>query len=115
MPESDDAPVLTDEEEQLLTRYMKFYRALEIGERNPTTPAQERFVRVTLGQAGAETIHEKAYAKHMRLRALHRQAAGHEDPHDPENGPTEEWFTRADWKKLRAQQLSDNFRWSPGS
>jgi uncharacterized protein YifE (UPF0438 family) len=83
---------------------MKFYRALETGKIKPTTPAQERFVRMTRGQAGAETIHEKAYAKHMRLRALQRPAASKEEPHDPEDGPTDEWFTRDDWKKLRRQK-----------
>jgi uncharacterized protein YifE (UPF0438 family) len=95
---------LTPEEERLLMRHMQFYRALETGELKPTPPAQERFVRMTRGQVGAETAHEKAYAKHMHLRALHRRAQPPRELHDPEEGPTEEWFTRNDWYKLRARQ-----------
>ena len=57
------------EEEDLLKRYLRFYRQLESGERRPATPAQARFAEVCGGRAVAETPHEKVYAKYMRLRS----------------------------------------------
>jgi uncharacterized protein YifE (UPF0438 family) len=101
---------LTPEEERLLGRYLHFYRDLETGQRKPITPAQAHFVRVTLGQSGAETVHESAYAKHMRLRAQWRRKECQEFDRKPEDGPTEEWFTRADWKKLRRGNFGDMMR-----
>jgi len=59
---------LTAEEQQLLDKYIPFYRDLETGRREPETEEQKHFVRVTLGQAVAETPHEMAYAKYMRIR-----------------------------------------------
>jgi len=58
----------TNDELLLLERYLRFYRDLESGARQPTTPAQVRFVAVCGGQAVAQTEHEKVYAKYMRLR-----------------------------------------------
>jgi hypothetical protein len=63
MPET-----LTPEEQQLLDKYMSFYRDLETGRRQPETEEQKHFVRVILGQAAAETPHEIAYAKYMRMQ-----------------------------------------------
>jgi uncharacterized protein YifE (UPF0438 family) len=69
--------------EHLLNRHIKFYRDLETGHRRPRTAAQERFVRMTRGQVAPETVHEAAYAKHMRLRARQHEAVQPADPHDP--------------------------------
>ena len=51
--------MLSSEEEELLTKHMDFYRALETGQRQPATEAQEHFVRVIHGLAAAETIDEE--------------------------------------------------------
>jgi uncharacterized protein YifE (UPF0438 family) len=59
---------LSEEERTLLRRYLWFYRSLESGRRVPTTEAQRDFVAVCSGLAAAETPHEMAYAKYMRLR-----------------------------------------------
>ncbi len=101
MAQSDDTCQLSAEEERLLEKHLNFYRALETGTRKPTTPAQEHFVLMTLGRAGADTAHEKAYAKHMRLRAERREARRNENSHDPAEEPRSEWFTREGWYKLR--------------
>ena len=107
MPESENICALSPEEERLLGANMSFCRDLETGQRRPTTEAQEHFVRVTRGLAIAMTSIEKAYAKHMRLRAARRAANRSERSHDPADGPTSEWFPREDWYKLRGRQRGD--------
>jgi hypothetical protein len=89
---------------------MRFYRALETGQRKPTTKAQQHFVDVTLGHAPAETIHEKAYVKHMRLRTARREATRTETIHNPEDGPTADWFSREDWYRLSPVSIEP---WQP--
>jgi len=107
MPESDDLFVLSPEEESLLRKHMRFYRALETGTRKPTTEIQKHFIQVTRGLAAAETVHERAYVKHMRLRAAQRSANQSEIVRNPEDGPTPDWFSREDWYRLRGRQRSD--------
>jgi uncharacterized protein YifE (UPF0438 family) len=65
---SDPSLTLTEDEKELLRRYLPFYRALESGRRKPSTQAQEHFVAVCEGGTKAETQHELAYVKYMRLR-----------------------------------------------
>jgi hypothetical protein len=64
----DPSLMLTSQERSLLERYLPFYRALETRRRAPQTDAQRHFVAVCEGRAGAETDHEIAYVKFMRLR-----------------------------------------------
>ena len=67
----DDLPILegfSAEEELLLGQHLRFYRSLEKGERTPTTDAQRHFIAVCAGRFAADTVHEKTYAKYMRLR-----------------------------------------------
>ena len=97
---------LTDEEERLLARHLRFYRDLASGRRKPMTTAQEHFVKATVGHTAAETPHEWAYIKYKRLQARNRSKSP--SPRDPEiDGPTPEWFTRDDWKKSRGRQRWD--------
>ena len=114
MAEKDNPAALSAEEQELLEVHMDFYRALETGQRRPTTPAQEHFVRVTQGRAVAETTHERAYVKHMRLRAeqreANRRASSQPHPYDAADAPTSEWFSRDDWRKSRGRQRND-MRW----
>lgn len=98
---------MSPEEEGLLRKHMTFYRDLETGRRRPRSPAQQHFVLVTLGRAAAETLHEKAYVKHMRLRAQQREAGGEKSVRDPADGPTPEWFTRESWYALRRGYRKD--------
>ena len=97
----------TDEEQALLDRYLDFYEALAGGERPPDTQAQEHFVKVTRGKAGAETPHELAFAKYMRLRAQDREARRQEMEKRRESEPPAEWFSREDHRKLRRRQFAD--------
>lgn len=46
---------------ELIRRHLAFYRALAEGRRSPTTPAQQRFVRVARGEAPPQTDHERAF------------------------------------------------------
>src|SRR5207249_4966157 len=96
---------LTAEEKDLLEKYLSFYRALDNGTRQPTTPEQHHFVAVCQARAGAETMHEMAYAKHrMQLakkRAEERDGRVSEIPELPEGLATPDWFTDEDWYKLR--------------
>ncbi len=98
---------LTDEEQVLLDRYLDFYEALASSERPPETEAQEHFVKVTQGKAGAETTHELAYAKYMRQRAQGREALRQETEKRRESEPPPEWFSREDHGKLRRRQFAD--------
>ena len=102
-------PVLSTEEQELLQKHRKFLRALETGERAPTTRAQQHFVDVCKGRAVAETPFEFAYAKFMRLRARDRRRLydeAHNPPGEPEfeeEGPKPGWFTDEDHRKLHSQ------------
>ncbi len=58
---------LNEEQRQLLISYWRFYRALEGGDRRPTTPAQRRFVSVCRGECEPQTKHELAYLLGRRL------------------------------------------------
>ena len=98
---------LTDEEQDLLNRYLDFYEALAGGERAPNTEAQEHFVKVAQGKAGAETSRELAYAKYMRQRAQTREARRLEMEKRRESEPPAEWFSREDHGKLRRRQFAD--------
>ena len=84
---TDPALALSGEERALLQRYLPFYRALETGRRTPLTRAQEHFVAVCEGRETAETQHELAYVKYMRLR--------------PKPGPSwrEDWHSRFDQER----------------
>jgi uncharacterized protein YifE (UPF0438 family) len=64
---------LTQKEKVLLQKYYEFYRALETGTHQPATEAQSHFVAVCRGHAKARTVHEIAYAKYLRIRAVREQ------------------------------------------
>lgn len=98
---------LTGEEQALLERYLDFYEALASGERQPDTEAQEHFVKVTQGKAGAETSHELAYAKFMRQQAQVREVRRLEMEGRRESEPPPEWFSREDHGKLQRRQFTD--------
>jgi hypothetical protein len=58
----DAANATIDEgDRKLLLVHYAFYRALDLGSRTPTTPAQEHFLAVCRGTATPETEHERAY------------------------------------------------------
>jgi uncharacterized protein YifE (UPF0438 family) len=108
MNEGQPSVELSEVERQLLDRHLAFYRALATGQRNPTTPAQKHFVEVALGHIGAETEHEFAYMKWMGRRALDRASRAEGDERQPDrDGPTDEWFTREDWRAMRGRQRWD--------
>ena len=52
-----------DDDRRLLIAHYSFYRALDLGSRAPTTPAQRQFIAVCRGAALPETDHERAYAR----------------------------------------------------
>ena len=58
----------TERELMFLRRYGKYYQDLELGLSEPTTEAHKQFVAVCRGERKAETIHEVAYQKYMKLR-----------------------------------------------
>lgn len=58
---------LTAEEKTLIKTHLPFYVALATEERQPTTDAQRHFLAVCEGRASAETEHEVAFVKYMRL------------------------------------------------
>lgn len=104
---------LTLQEEALIEKYREFFQSLETGRRKPTTDAQAHFVAVCRGHSHAETEHEKAYAKLMRIRAIQRREQYHAREaqggiSEYEDGyPHPGWFTDEDWKKLRRQDFAD--------
>ncbi|MBI4609406.1 MAG: DUF413 domain-containing protein [Candidatus Rokubacteria bacterium] len=103
---------LTEEETELLQKHLEFYQSLESGRRTPKTEAQKHFVAVCQGRARAETPHEMAYAKYMRLRAAERrrELSAHDDrgiPEYEEGYPRPGWFTDEDWKKLKSRDYAE--------
>ena len=54
---------LNDWDRRLLDKHLKFYLALDSGERAPATPAQRHFVEVCRSKAAPSTQHEIAFAK----------------------------------------------------
>ena len=98
---------LTASEKELIEKWLWFYRELASGEREPTTIAQENFVSVTRGRRVAETEHERAYAKWMRLEARARREAGDKEIEEvsfDDRVPRAGWFTDEDWEKLRPRR-----------
>lgn len=53
----------------LIKRYIKFYRSLATGARQPATVEQEHFVAVLKGEALPETKHEIAFAKFILIQS----------------------------------------------
>jgi uncharacterized protein YifE (UPF0438 family) len=106
-------PQLTPREEVLLKKHLAFYQLLENGKWNPTTNAQKHFVAICRGHGRAETEHEKAYTKYLRIRALQRREqyakreAHNGIPEYEEGYPRSDWFTDDDWKKMRRQDFVD--------
>lgn len=102
---------LTQEERELISRHLDFYRSLDNGERPPETEAQRHFVVVCRCRTKAETIHETAYFKH-RARELKRRSeveAFSETINEfGERIPRPGWFTDEDWKRMRSQYLSNS-------
>jgi uncharacterized protein YifE (UPF0438 family) len=66
---------LTDDERQLINKYLAFYQSLDQGHRIPKTEAQTRFVDVCRGRAMAKTLHEKAYLKYRYLERCKKAKA----------------------------------------
>jgi uncharacterized protein YifE (UPF0438 family) len=60
-------PIFTPQEKELLQKHIKFYMALDTGEREPTTPDQKHFVAVCRGSVHPSTPHERAYLKAKNL------------------------------------------------
>lgn len=56
---------LTVWDQRLIEPHLEFYQALDRGQRTPTTPAQEHFVRVCRQQARPRTQHEIAYTRYL--------------------------------------------------
>ena len=57
--------IFSNEERELLRRYLDFYQALHSGLRKPTTRDQEHFLQVCRGKAKPRTPHETAYVRYI--------------------------------------------------
>lgn len=99
---------LTDYERELIDKHLSFYRALATGKRKPTTGAQKHFVAMCEGRAKAETVHEFAYVKYMRIqRAYEEKEYSRGIPEYEEGLPRQGWCTDNDWKKMRTGNYAD--------
>lgn len=110
MSEEENAWQLTPEESDLISRYLDFYRLLDIGERPPKTEGQRHFVAVCQCKTKAATIHEVAYIKY---RVQQQRRADQEAPSEAidefgEGVPKPGWFSDNDWKRMRGQYLSNS-------
>ena len=109
---------LTEDEKILIAKHLDFYRSLDEGRREPTTPAQQHFVKMCTFQAGAKTDHEMAYAKYRRNAAISahdRQDHDHNEtsqaiPEFEEGAPRSEFGTREDHKSDSGRTWSDSTR-----
>jgi len=111
-PVSDSESLeLTPEETALIERYLDFYRALDGGQRLPSTEAQRHFVEVCQCQAKADSAHEIAYFKYRVLVNKQRSEATDGPGGIDEVGegvPKPGWFTDEGWKRMRGQYLSNS-------
>jgi len=70
----DDSTLeLTRDEILLIKKHFRFCGALATREREPQTDSQRHFAAMYEGRCIAETEHELAYVKHMRLLAGERE------------------------------------------
>jgi uncharacterized protein YifE (UPF0438 family) len=102
MDSKDDILEISAEQIALIEKHIKFLDSLADGTRNPSTHAQVNFVEVTLGHLGAQSEYEIGYIKYRIRRLRLRQSKSDElAVRDPErDGPTDDWFTRENYKKL---------------
>lgn len=63
----DPAAPLDDSQRRLLERYGHWLKGLAEGVLSPLSPGQERFVRVSRGQAAPQSEFERAWAAHERI------------------------------------------------
>jgi len=61
---------LSDKEQNLLDKYLWFYMELKEEKRPATTKAQKHFLDVIKGRAKAETPHEIAFIKFLKLQVI---------------------------------------------
>lgn len=60
---------LTENEKNLIEKYLNFYKSLDNGTRVPKTEAQKHFVEVCRKISEAKTPHEHAYIKYLGIRS----------------------------------------------
>jgi len=65
--------LFTARELRILEHYGPWMRALMTGEIAPATSAQERFIRVALGEESAESEFEKVWAKYVARKKWERE------------------------------------------
>ena len=102
---------LTPEETALVERHLNFYRALDTGQRLPSTEAQRHFVAVCRCEAEAHSPHEVEYFKYRMLLNQQRNEGLHaaQDINELGDGvPKPGWFTDEGWKRMRGQYLSNS-------
>ena len=100
----DDSTLeLTREEILLIKKHFRFNSALATREREPQTDSQRHFAAMCEGRCIAETAHEHAYVRHMRLLAGEREGEddGQDIPQDEVGLPGSGWCTDSDSKKAR--------------
>ncbi|HEX8198561.1 MAG TPA: DUF413 domain-containing protein [Pyrinomonadaceae bacterium] len=103
-------PILSQEEEELIEKHLEFYQSLLTKKRMPTTKAQEHFVAVCSQRAKAETPHELAVAKYLRIKAIEKETGAKKVeaiPEYEEGFPRPDWSKNDDWKKMRAGNYAD--------
>lgn len=101
---------LTEREERLIDKHLTFYCQLAAGKRQPTTEAQKHFILVSQGRACAETEHEIAYAKYIRIEVQDREAKRKTTdgiPKYEEGFPRAGWSDERDWKQMERGDYAD--------
>jgi very-short-patch-repair endonuclease/uncharacterized protein YifE (UPF0438 family) len=101
---------LTEPEKRLIEKHLLFYRALAIGKHKPTTEAQQHFVAMCEGRVKAETEHEIAYVKYMRIQRAYKDSKSAKKegiPEYEEGLPRPGWSTDDDLKKKRSGNYAE--------
>jgi uncharacterized protein YifE (UPF0438 family) len=110
---------LTAREEALIRKYAVYYRALEKGDHEPSTPAQHHFVAVCRGDALPETDHEIAYLKFRLLVAWKAENKRHRKADPSENNPVQRLQREREaleaWSKRQGPIRTDRRRVQPKS
>ena len=76
--------------------------ALTNGEIAATSDEQKRLIRVHKDEVEPVTPHELAWWKLVQRRKWEKQVR--ESPHYEVADLSEQWFSRADWKKMRGRE-----------
>jgi hypothetical protein len=88
-----------------------FYHTLMVGQRQPTTPAQQRFVAVCRGSASPTTPDEHVWLKYCRRVAWEADPGNRAAMGAKRMAADASWGgSRVAYREMKRQEMADSFR-----